>query len=712
MSKDSKTPGAKLREEGQKWIERITAAEKFEKDWLNDALKAEKAYTNDPSTADVTGGQLYDYNILYANVETIVPAIINSPPAPDIRRRFGDQDEAARQVAEIYERTMRVQIDDSRLQIELENAAQDSFIGGRGLVRVRFESDIVGGDTTKEELEELDDAERGEDEEYDEDAAVPGERVENERIPCEAVSWRDFRHGPGKRWDQVPWVAFRFVISKDDCGDKFSTATIQSQLTDAEKTEPTGADDEVIGWEIWHKPSRKVIFVRDDGIILKKADDPLGLTGFFPMGTPMQPIELNGRLKPVNPFAIYRSLADQLDTITKRIDKLLNQLKVKGWYPGDATDLDKVLSLDDNEFAPIGNVEMWAGHGGVDGVLAFWPIDRIIAVLKELYPAREATKQAIYEITGISDIVRGASEAEETATAQNIKNQWGSLRIQKMQRMIERHARDLFVIMSEIIQSKFTRRTLEKITSIPILPTPEDDEKTMGKKQAVLQLLNERAGSFYRIDVESDSTVRADLTRQKAEVAEFLQGASAYFQAVAPLVQEGALPPDAAVDIFASTARMFNLGKSVEDTLERMVTEAKAKAQQPAPEKPDPEVMKAQAEEKKMGMQAQIEQAKAQTAEAMASEKIEAIRAKLEADLSKVAADTRAREMDAETKIAETNAKLEAARQIHAQEMQKGQLELVKIQAEIEKIRAGTQATIDGAKAKAEAAKHTEKSDA
>src|SRR5690606_12387210 len=50
------------------------------------------------------------------------------------------------------------------------------------------------------------------------------------------------------------------------------------------------------------------------------------------------------------------------------------------------------------------------------------------------------------------------------------------------------------------------------------------------------------------------------------------------FAAVAPLVQQGALPADAAVEIFAATSRMFNLGKSVEDTLEKMVQEAKAKA--------------------------------------------------------------------------------------------------------------------------------------
>ncbi|MBY3597560.1 hypothetical protein [Rhizobium bangladeshense] len=109
----------------------------------------------------------------------------------------------------------------------------------------------------------------------------------------------------------------------------------------------------------------------------------------------------------------------------------------------------------------------------------------------------------------------------------------------------------------------------------------------------MVALLRRPLASYYRIDVESDSTIRADLTRQKQEVSQFLQGASAYFAAVAPLVQQGALPADAAVEIFASTSRMFNLGKSVEDTLEKMVTDARTKAeqarQQPQSQEPSPE---------------------------------------------------------------------------------------------------------------------------
>ncbi len=730
--KTKKPTGPELRKEGAKWIERINAAGKFEKEWLDDAAKAVRAYTNEAKVegeADVLG-VTYDYNILYANVETIVPAVINSQPIPDIRRRFGDADPVARRVADIVERAIRVQTDDNRLQIEMEGAAQDAFLAGRGIIRLRFKSDIVGGETTDEEISNLDDnrdADDGDgepdvqdaseadeaDDEYGrggrssekQDPELSGERLENERIPFEAVSWRDYRHGPAKRWDERPWDAFRFTIPREEESESFDDDLISSQLNDSEKTARTGAADELCGWEVWCKKTRKVKFIDDDGVMLKIVDDPLGLTNFFPICTPMQPIELTARLKPVNPFAIYRKLADELDDITKRINKLVDAMRVKGWYAGSAKDLENVITLVDNEFAPIADAEIWASHGGIEGAIAFWPIERFIMVLKELYVAREQTKQAIYEITGISDIVRGASNAAETATAQNIKSQWGSLRIQKMQRMMERAARDLFVMMAEIITSKFSLETLEQMTGVPIVPNPTDPPEEQQIKQGAIQLMQQRISAYYRIDVESDSTIRADLTRQKQEVSEFLQGAAAYFQAVAPLVQEGALPADAAVDIFASTARMFNLGKSVEDTLEKMVVDAKAKASQPQQEKPDPEMIKAQLEQQKMQGQAQIEGAKAQTAQAQASAQIEALRAKLEAELSAIAAKTRQSEIDAQTKQVEMNVKMQADAQTHAMEMQKGQLELVKITAEIEKIRAGTHATIEGAKAKADAAK-------
>lgn len=609
--KNLATPEGKAKRElGAKWIARIEAASKLEKDWLDDAQVATKAYTNEEKaeTTERTLGKRYDFNILFSNVETIVPAVINSSPVPDIRRRFNDPDPSARVVSDILERAISVQIDDSRLQVELEAAAQDAFLAGRGVVRIKFHGDVVGGEPEKEELEDAaDDATGGdggsyrqdyefEPDGYDaEDRSQPEpmvaergiggnggpsrERLENERISFEAVSWKDYRHGPSKRWQDRPWDAFRFVISKEDEHDSFDSSLIRSQFDENETKTWTESGEDICGWEIWCKKTKKVYFVSDNGIMLKVVEDPLGLTNFFPVPTPMQPIEVTGRLKPVNPFSIYRKLADQLDTISKRIDVLTKAMKVKGWYSGTEETLKSVIDLEDDEFAPIPNGELWSqSAGGIAAAIAFWPIEKFIVALQQLYAARDQTKQAIYEITGISDIVRGASAASETATAQQIKSQWGSLRIQKMQRMMERYARDLFVMMTEIIATRFTFQTLQEMTSIPILTTPTDTPEQVQLKNGVIALLRGKLAMYYRIDVESDSTIRADLTRQKAEVSQFLQGASAYFAAVAPLVQQGALPADAAVEIFASTSRMFNLGKSVEDTLEKMVTDARTKA--------------------------------------------------------------------------------------------------------------------------------------
>lgn len=659
---DQQEQGEALREEGAKWLNRVEAAGKLEKQWMDDAEKAVKAFTGETASNDhttsTTLGTTYDFNILYANVETIVPAVINSPPAPDVRRRFADEDPAGKDVAEIIERSIKVQVDDSKLQVELEGEAQDAFLAGRGVVRLRFKSDIVKDATDELESEDGGEAAKAEAKGYGTDsggadrgeldatvqvdaaqaptgASQPSERLANERIEFEAVSWRDFRHGPAKRWGDCPWMSFRFVVSRENEDTAFDSAMIGMQTSDQEKKARGESDSDLTGWEIWCKTSRKVYFIDDTGVILKTVDDPLSLTNFFPIATPVQPVELTGRLMPVNPFSIYSKLADELDLTTKRINIITNHMKVKGWYSGDAGDIANMLAADDTEFVPIGNADIWAANGGLAGAVAFWPVEKFILVLRELYNAREQTKQAIYEITGISDIVRGASKSNETLGAQQIKTQWGSLRIQKMQRMMERGARDLFVMMSEIIPAKFSHETLQQMTGVQIIPTQQDltpiqppppppqgaqlppetmqhyqqaaqaaqmaekaRQAKLAQMQAVQQLLTQRLSSMYRIDVESDSTVKADLSRQKAEAAEFLQGAGAYWAAVGPMVQSGELPKEVAVEIFAANSRLFNLGKSVEDVLEKMVTDAKAKAAQPETPKPSPEQQKAEAEAK------------------------------------------------------------------------------------------------------------------
>jgi hypothetical protein len=116
----------------------------------------------------------------------------------------------------------------------------------------------------------------------------------------------------------------------------------------------------------------------------------------------------------------------------------------------------------------------------LDKAITWWPLDSIVNALAQLTQQREMIKATIYEVTGLSDIVRGASDPDETATAQQLKSQWGSLRIQKMQSEVARFARDLFRLKAEIMANKFSFETMLLMTGQKYM---SQEEKMMAQMQ-------------------------------------------------------------------------------------------------------------------------------------------------------------------------------------------------------------------------------------
>lgn len=588
---DGAPNGEKLRKQGEDWMARILAAEKREEEWAKDAKAAERAYSNGAIEKD--DGKLYDFNILHSNVETIVPAIYNSTPVPDIRPRGNKKDPLAKSVSDLLEAAIAVQTDDNRLDAEVESTAQDGFLSGRGITRVRFHADT--------EHEPVVDPATGQPMLSETGEPLTQEVTRNERVYYESVSWRDYRRGPAKRWDQRPWEAYRQVISREEA-ERIGDADLLAAQKDEAAVQSDDTDDaDLTFWEIWCRDTRKVYFVQEGtNKVYKVEDDPMGLSGFFPTKEPVQPITLTGRLTPICPFSIYRKLADELDLCTKRINAIMKGLKVRGIAAGNVADIQRLSQADDNELVASTDLEGLAATKGLENAILWWPVEQSAKVLQQLYVQRDQIRQAIYEITGISDIVRGASDAGETATAQQIKTQWGSLRIQKMQRLIQRHVRDLFIITAELIATKFSPQTLQQMTGMQVTPEMQ-------------QLLSDQVLSYYRVDIESDSTIRADLTRQKAEMAEFMQGTGNYFGTMGPLVEQAPPLAGPVTEIYSAFARIFNLGKQAEDALEQMAEMAKQAGQKPRPN-PEAEKAKAEMEAKKMDAAIKQEQAKADMA--------------------------------------------------------------------------------------------------
>jgi hypothetical protein len=604
------------------WLDQIERSGADEKEWREDAEKAEGVYQSKE------GSRNREFNIFHANIETIVPALYNSTPIPDVRRRFADKDPVGKVVSDIIERSLSFAVDTYDFDGTMHATIKDSEITDRGVARIRYVPTFgKNQDGT--------------------DSLVYAE------VRCEHAPWRDFRRGPGRFWGEVPWVSFRHYLSKDEIAKLVEGTDINVEdiplnyssdgSTDKKERDPK-ADVFKRGmvWEIWDKDSKKVLFICQDyhDRVLKSEDDPLQLTNFFPTPKPLQAIEQTASLVPVTPLRIYESLVDELNVVTRRITKLIKTLRPRGLYGGNALDIDAVSKADDGELVPATDVMAFLQAGGLEKVIAWFPLDPTTKAIQTLYEQREAIKQTIYEVTGIADILRGSTDPGETLGAQQLKAQWGSLRIQRRQSEVARFARELFELKAEIIATKFDWPLLSKMTGIE-LPSQEQKQAVQAlmqqvqqaqqagqeippqilaqgeqaqemlsqpSQEEVMQLLQDDISRNYRVDIESDSTIRNDLSRNQQTMNVFLQGTAQFAQAMGPIIMADASMKPVVMEIYGSFCRQFKLGRQAEDALEAATEQAQKSANQPPP--PSPEQQKMEAEKQKQAADLQMAQEK------------------------------------------------------------------------------------------------------
>ena len=655
----------------QSWLTELDSARKRLKDYRKDASRVVKLYE---------GGKAQEspFNILYSNTETLAPALYNNLPRPVVQRRFKDDDPLGKVASDVARRSLEFLIDNelgtyTPFDDLMAQAVLEALVPGQGVTRFKYDASIV------EQPEPNNPTEGQEDEtgEGDLEAVAgethpePVEQVEYETVCGESVPWDRFLHGYAKQWKDVPWVAFEHFMTRDELVKNFGEEighriplNISGKETANESDDGDRDDDKLHDaegvtlahvFEIWDKETKMVRFLAPSypAGFVKSVEDPLELSGFFPMPQPLMLFPKISSLVPVPLYTMYEEQAKELNRVTVRINKIVQALKVRGFYDSTLEGLDKVLSADDNVLIPAENVAAMQQGQTLEKAIWLMPLEKLVAVLQQLYVQRQQVKQVIYEITGISDILRGASVASETATAQNIKNQWGTLRLKKLQKQVSKYVRDCLRIMGEITMTKFSQQTISQMTGLQFPTTVQKQQAQMLLQQAqaqqapgqppvqppqqliamaqlptwedIMGLLANDLQRNYRIDVETNSTVDAEATEDKQNMGEFLNAIAQFMNGAAPLVQQGVLPFDAAKSILLAVTRRYRFGPEVEDDLKKMQppqpqgngTDAKANADLEA----------AQAEQKvKMEMLAIDKQIK----EAEAAAKLEEIRRKSE----------------------------------------------------------------------------------
>jgi hypothetical protein len=558
------------------WMAEIEAARKREKDWRKegeDILKLYEANAETPAP----------FNILYSNTETMMPALYSRVPRPYVERRFKDNDamgfHAAKAGTRILEFLLDTNLDNyDNFHEAIKQSTLAAVLPGRGWTSIKYEAEITG-DVTQWET-----------------------------ICPEINSWKKVYHGYARKWTNVPWVAYEKDIDKEEAERLFGKELAKKLNYTSDR--PEGDDKDKKDQQDQHRGERKTcpiykIWDKDGGKMvrwfspnykdgmLKEEDDPLGLSGFFDCPKPLQFIEKHDSLLPTAPYSLYRRQAQELNELTRRILRITQAIKARGVYDGSlGQELKKVMESDDNELVPADSASSLATEKGFENAIWFLPIEQLVVTLRELVAARELCKQTIYEITGISDILRGATKASETLGAQEIKNQWGTLRLKNKQAEVQRFSRDLLRMTLELAASKFSEETWAQMTGLPFSTTMQrqqamqvlqaaqlsgqpPDPQAAAIMQApawadVIKMLQDDLQRAYRIDIETNSTVEPEAAEDQKAIMEMLVAVGQVLNGLAPLVQSGSMPFQMAQEVLLMIVRRFRYGSEMEEAIKKM----------------------------------------------------------------------------------------------------------------------------------------------
>jgi hypothetical protein len=656
----------------QKWLNVISQYDNEFKKWEARAQKIVKRYRDDNRNQNTN--ETAKFNILWSNVQTLIPAVYARLPKADVSRRFGDNDPVARVASQLIERALDFEIEHySDFRSTMKNAVEDRFLGGRGVAWVRYEPHVRAqeipddGLQVTEDVDEVDvkntmtlDGAIGEEVEQQEE-------IEYECAPTDYVYWKDFGHSVARTWEEVTSVWRWVYMTKESLAERFGEEAAKSIPLDAgpetNKQYSTQSKDFTRAkiCEIWDKESGKVYWIsKSCPDILDERDDPLELENFFPCPKPLYATMTSDTLVPVADFALYQDQANDLDILTDRIDGMIKALRVRGVYDASQPALQRLLTEgDNNTLIPVDKWMAFSEKGGLKGSIDLLPLDVLATALLQCYRAQDEIKQTIYEITGISDIVRGQGQASETATAQQIKGQYAGLRLRSMQEDVALFASALFQLKAQVICTKFQPSTIIQYAAAEAM---SDADKAMIPQ--ALELLKNKPLRSFRIQVDSDSLVQIDEQQNKRDRVEFLQAMGGFLNQALPMGQQAPEMIPMLVELVKFGIGAYKKAEPIEGVIDQAMEQMKQKQQQaaanPAPPPPDPEMMKLQA-------QAQSEQMKMQ-----ATAQADQMRAQVDGQIAQAKAQT---EMQIAQMKMQADAALEAQKQQHLAQMKQAELD-------------------------------------
>jgi hypothetical protein len=580
------------------WGKQIAAAKKWTSKWHERAKTIERKYLLQEQEAASGARDVSRFPMFWSTVQTVLAAMYGQIPKVSVdRANLDSSDDVARVAALIIERIFNFEADDleNSPYYVFQDSILDRLVAGMGVAWARYEFDSqevpIAPPMTGDNGQPV---------------SIPV--ITDERCPLEYVRWADFLYSPCKRWQERRWVARRVPMTKQALVKRFgeekaasvpmalksSSGTARASSTDDDPLRAL-TEDMADVWEIWCGTTHWAYwYVQGCSDLLDAKQDPLQLQDFFPVRRPLLATALTNAYLPRPDYDYAKSQYAELDLIAARTGLLTEALKLVGVYDKMAEGVQRMLNQGGmNQLIPVDNWAMFAEKGGLKGQVDWMPLDVVIAALQYLTERKTTLSQEVYELLGVSDIMRGMAATKETATTQRLKAQFGSARSARASQEIARFVTDNYRMRAEIICRHWQPQMIMEKSQIEHTPDAELAQKAVA-------LLKGDPSFSARVKISADNVTAPDWELEKGQRVEFLQAVGGFISMAQPMVEAVPETGPFIIKMVQWTAAGFKAGKQIEGVLDEMlqaIEAGKSKPKPPPPITPEEQKTLASAEE-------------------------------------------------------------------------------------------------------------------
>ncbi len=594
------------------WLDELQRAQDYFGKYFDVCEKLKKQYASLKNLSGAANDT--EMQIFWANLEVMKPSIYSRAPVPLVDTKHGNTGGGLREAAEILERSIAGAMEGANVHGAAIQLRDRLALTGRAVAWVVYDGD---------------------------------------GLTVEALAQRDFLHNQAECWDDVEWVARRAYLTEEEgvarFGDVFRTIEArkkqENEAIDWKEENPKKAI-----WEIWHKGKNKVVWVAQ-GLdhVLDESEPPLDLEGFFPCPEPVYTTREPDSLLPVPDQLFYRDQLDDINRMTARISALSNALRMVGFY-ASGTDLGESIekafnNLSDRQMlVPVPDSAALAA-GGIAASVSWMPVQEVANTITQCILIRRQLIDDVYQVSGLSDVMRGATNPNETLGAQQLKSQYGSVRIKDRVQGMVRMCADIAKMVGEILSENASIEELANWSQMVEMPREAQIERQVQMifaqanrqaEQAVMQggdasqimqqaqakaaqlrqtVTFERAVGILRqgrmrpflLEIETDSTIQPDEQAAKQRASEFIGAVGGFMAQMGPLVQGEPRMAKLAGSLLKDMAQAFRISRSTSQAIDEFIKVM----EQPTPPAPNPRVELEKAKQAREDKKVQIEEAKA-----------------------------------------------------------------------------------------------------